>query len=86
MNFVKELILLASLWSDALGVTVYSRVAEVSKLSASAKNALNSFVGRIFANLRQKTLFFRVLPKMQQKGSFYLVLEKLFFLVFPSFT
>ena len=54
------------------------RVAEVGRLLANAKNALNSFVGRVFANSRQKTLFFRVLPKLQQKGSFYLVL--------PSFT
>ena len=36
------------------------RVAEVGKLSASAKKAFNSFVGRVFANSRQKTLFFRV--------------------------
>ena len=50
-----------------------TRVAEVGKLSASAKNAFNSFVGRVFANSRQKTLFFRVLPKLQQKGTFYLV-------------
>ena len=61
------------------------RVAEVGKLSASAKNAFNSFVGRVFANSRQKTLFFRVLPKLQQKGSFYLVLPS-FYLVLPSFT
>ena len=60
-----------------------TRVAEVGKLSASAKNALNSFVGRIFANSRQKTLFFRVLPKLQQKGSFYLVLP-IFYLVLLS--
>ena len=49
-----------------------ARVAEVGKLSASAKNAFNSFVGR-------------VLPKLQQKGSFYLVLPS-FYLVLPSFT
>ena len=61
------------------------RVAGVGKLSASAKNAFNSFVGRVFANSRQKTLFFRVLPKLQQKGSFYLVLPS-FYLVLPSFT
>ena len=61
------------------------RVAEVGKLSASAKNAFNSFVGRVFANSRQKTLFFCVLPKLQQKGSFYLVLPS-FYLVLPSFT
>ena len=61
------------------------RVAEVGRLSAIAKNAFNSFVGRIFANSRQKTLFFRVLPKLQQKGSFYLVLPS-FYLVLPSFT
>ena len=57
-------------------------MAEVGKLSASAKNAFNSFV---FANSRQKTLFFGVLPKLQQKGSFYLVLPS-FYLVLPSFT
>ena len=34
------------------------RVAEVGKLLASAKNAFNSFVGRVFANSRQKTFFF----------------------------
>ena len=34
------------------------RVAGVGKLSASAKNAFNSFVGRIFANLRQKNVVF----------------------------
>ena len=38
-----------------------------------------------FANSQQKTLFFRVLPKLQQKGSFYLVLPS-FYLVLPSFT
>ena len=64
---------------------IRSRVAGVGKLSASAKNAFNSFVGRVFANSRQKTLFFRVLPKLQQKGSFYLVLPS-FYLVFTSFT
>ena len=48
------------------------------------KNAFNSFVGRVFANSRQKTLFFCVLPKLQQKGSFYLVLPS-FYLVLPSF-
>ena len=37
-----------------------SRVAEVGKLSASAKNAFNSFVRRIFVNSRQKTLFFLI--------------------------
>ena len=56
----------------------HGRVAEVGKLSANAKNAFNSFVGRVFANSQQKTLFFRVLSKLQQKGCFYLVL--------PSFT
>ena len=30
------------------------RVAEVVRLSANATNAFNSFVGRVFANLRQK--------------------------------
>ena len=43
------------------------RVAEVGRLSASAKNAFNSFVGRVFANSRQKMLFFRLIPKSQQK-------------------
>ena len=66
-------------------VLQYCRVAEVGKLSASAKSAFNSFVGRVFANSQQKTLFFRVLPKLQQKGSFYLVLPS-FYLVFTSFT
>ena len=37
-----------------------ARVAEVGKLSASAKNAFNSFVRRIFVNSRQKTLFFLI--------------------------
>ena len=36
----------------------------------NAKNAFNSFIGHVFANLRQKTLFLRVLPKLQQKRSF----------------
>ena len=44
-----------------------NRVAEVCKLSANAKNAFNSFVGRVFANSRQKMSFFRVIPKSQQK-------------------
>ena len=67
------------------------RVAEVGRLLANAKNAFNSFVGRVFANSRQKTLFFRVLPKLQQKGSFCLVLPSFclvllsFYLVLPSF-
>ena len=43
------------------------RVAEVGRLSASAKNAFNSFVGHVFPNSRQKTSFFRVIPKLQQK-------------------
>ena len=38
------------------------RVAEVGRLSANAKNAFNSFVGCVFASLRQKTLF---LPNYQ---------------------
>ena len=59
-------------------LTLSLRVAEVGNLSASAKNAFNSFVGRVFANSRQKTLFFRVLPKLQQKilPSFYLVFTR----------
>ena len=77
--------------STSLLVLVVDRVAGVGKLSASAKNAFNSFVGRVFANSRQKTLFFRVLPKFQQQGSFYLVLPSFylvllsFYLVLPSF-
>ena len=35
------------------------RVATVGRLSAGAKNAINSFVKRVFANSRQKTSFFR---------------------------
>ena len=42
--------------SDPLNnITAGHRVAEVGRLSASAKNAFNSFVGRVFANSRQKT-------------------------------
>ena len=44
------------------------RVAEVGRLSANAKNAFNSFVGCVFASLRQKTLFLPKLPKLQQKS------------------
>ena len=36
------------------------RVAEVGTLSAKAKNAINSFVKRVFASLQQKTLFYPV--------------------------
>ena len=50
------------------------RVAEVGRLSAKAKNAFNSFVGRVFPNLRLKTLFLNVLPKSQQKHNFLHVL------------
>ena len=50
--------------------TQLCRVAEVGRLSASAKNAFNSFVGRVFANSRQKTLFFHVIPKSQHKNWF----------------
>ena len=46
------------------------RVAEVGRLSANAKNAFNSFVRRVFANSRQKTTYFRVIPKLQQKRQF----------------
>ena len=35
----------------------YPRVAEVGWLSENAKKAINSFVGRVFANLRQKSVF-----------------------------
>ena len=59
-------------------------MAEVGKLSASAKNAFISFITRVFANLRQKNVVFRVLPKLQQKGSFYLVLPS-FCLVLLSY-
>ena len=44
------------------------RVAEVGRLSANAKNAFNSIVGCIFANLQQKTLFLPHIPKLQQKS------------------
>ena len=44
------------------------RVAEVGRLSANAKNAFNSFVGCVFANLQQKTLFLPDIPKLQQKS------------------
>ena len=50
-------------------VTLLGRVAEVGRLSANAKNAFNSFVSRVFANWRQKVLFLRVSPKLQQKRS-----------------
>ena len=39
------------------------RVAEVGRLWMNANNAFNSFVERVFANLRQKTLYLCVLPK-----------------------
>ena len=42
-----------------------SRLTEVGSLSANAKKTFNSFVGRVFANLRQKT-FLPVVPKLQQ--------------------
>ena len=45
----------------------YSRVAEVGKLSASAKNAFNSFVGRVFANSRQKNVVFLRITKIATK-------------------
>ena len=47
------------------------RVAGVGKLSASAKNAFNSFVGRVFANSRQKTSFFAYLLIRDKKTSFF---------------
>ena len=47
------------------------RVAEVDRLSANAKSALNSFVGCEFANLRQKTLFLHIL-----QGSLFFFLPK----------
>ena len=43
------------------------RVAEVGRLSANTKNAFNSFVGRIFANSRQKTFFFASITKIATK-------------------
>ena len=54
------------------------RVAEVGRLSANAKNAFNSFVGRVFANSQQKRSFFAYYQNRNKKGSFFLVL--------PSFT
>ena len=36
------------------------RVAGVGRLSAGAKNAINSFVKRVFANLQHKNAFYRV--------------------------
>ena len=47
-------------------------VVEVGRVSANAKNAFNSFVGRIFANLRQKRRFFTYYQSLNKKGSFYL--------------
>ena len=47
-----------------------TRVAEVGKLSASAKNAFNSFVGRVFSNSRQKTLFFAYYQNCNKKVVF----------------
>ena len=47
-------------------------MAEVGRLSANANNAFNSFVQRVFANLKQKMLFLRVLP-ISQKNSFCVV-------------
>ena len=51
-------------------MSVYNRVAEVGRLSASAKKAFNSFVGRVFANSRQKTLFFAYLLIRDKKHRF----------------
>ena len=43
------------------------RVAEVGRLSANAKNAFNSFVGCVFANLRQKNIVFAQITKIATK-------------------
>ena len=43
------------------------RVAEVGRLLASAKNAFNSFVGRVFANSRQKNVVFSRNTKIATK-------------------
>ena len=53
-----------------IGFTDEGRVAEVGKLSASAKNAFNSFVGRVFVNSRQKTLFFAYYKNCNKKVVF----------------
>ena len=66
-------------------ISITDRVAEVGRLSANAKNAFNSFVGRVFANSREKTLFYAYYQNRNKKGSFYLVLPS-FYLVLPSFT
>ena len=47
-------------------------MAEVGRLSANSNNAFNSFVQRVFANLKQKMLFLRVLPISQKKIVFAL--------------
>ena len=46
-------------------------MADVGRDSVNAKNAFNSFVCHVFANLRQKSLFFCVLPKLQKKEFFW---------------
>ena len=51
-------------------LTLSLRVAEVGNLSASAKNAFNSFVGRVFANSRQKTFFFAYYQNCNKKVVF----------------
>ena len=46
-------------------------MADVGRDSVNAKNAFNSFVCQVFANLRQKLLFFCGLPKLQKKAVFF---------------
>ena len=50
--------------------TVGAGVAEVGRLSASAKNDLNIFVGRVFANSRQKNVVFASTTKIATKAVF----------------
>ena len=54
-------------WGMILHSIVLYRVAEVGRLSASAKNTFNSFVGRVFANSRQKMSFFSCNTKITTK-------------------
>ena len=58
--------LLRSSYVHKKGSTFKIRVAEVGRLSANVKDAINSFVRHVIANSRQKTLFLRVLAKLQQ--------------------
>ena len=67
------------------------RVPGVGKLSASAKNAFNSFVGRVFANSRQKNVVFSRITKIATKRQFlpsftqFLPSFTQFYLVFTQF-